>query len=104
VSQKRLAQLVGRSESWLSRVERRIRPVENLSVLTRLAELLEVELDVLAGQPLRLAPRAGVPMPDEVTAIRDALSGYAEVAALLGAGTSRPPRELAAIGNDVAKA
>jgi len=51
MSQERLAHLVGRSESWLSQVERGIRPVENLAVLTRLAEVLDVEIDVLAGQP-----------------------------------------------------
>jgi transcriptional regulator with XRE-family HTH domain len=104
VSQERLAQLVGRSESWLSQVERGIRPVENLAVLTRLAELLDVELDALAGRPLRLAPPAGVPLPKEVTSIREALSGYVEIAALLGTVTVSPPRALGAIENEVAEA
>lgn len=42
LSQERLAHLVGRSESWLSQVERGIRSVENLAVLTRLAQVLDV--------------------------------------------------------------
>jgi transcriptional regulator with XRE-family HTH domain len=105
LSQERLAHLVGRSESWLSQVERGIRPVENLAVLTRLADLLDVELDILAGQPLRLAPPAGTPVVDEVAAIRDALSGYAEIAALLGSnGDDRPVRELRVISGEVAEA
>jgi transcriptional regulator with XRE-family HTH domain len=103
-SQERLAHLVGRSESWLSQVERGIRPVENLAVLTRLAELLDVELDALAGQPLRLAPPAGAPVADEVAAIREALSGYAQLAALLGSDGDRPVRELRVIEGEVAEA
>jgi transcriptional regulator with XRE-family HTH domain len=104
MSQERLAHLVGRSESWLSQVERGIRPVENLAVLTRLAEVLDVEIDVLAGQPLRLAPPAGAPVTDEVAAIRDALSGYAELTALLGSEGDRPLRDLRAVSGEVAEA
>jgi transcriptional regulator with XRE-family HTH domain len=104
MSQERLAHLVGRSESWLSQVERGIRPVENLAVLTRLGELLDVELDVLAGQPLRLAPPAGAPVADEVAAIRDALSGYAQLTALLGSDGGRPVRALRVISVEVAEA
>jgi len=104
LSQARLAHLVGRSESWLSQVERGIRPVENLAVLTQLAEVLDVELDVLAGQPLRLAPPPGAPVVDEVAAIRDALSGYAELAALFGSDEARPVRDLRVISGEVADA
>lgn len=104
MSQARLAHLVGRSESWLSQVERGIRPVENLAVLALLAEVLDVELEALAGQPLRLAPPAGGPVADEVAAIRDALSGYAELAALLGSDGDRPVRDLRVISGEVAEA
>jgi len=42
-----LAGLVGRSESWLSQVERGKRGVDSHSVLTRLAEVLRVDIEEL---------------------------------------------------------
>jgi transcriptional regulator with XRE-family HTH domain len=44
-----LAGLVGRSESWLSQVERGKRGVDSHSVLVRLAEVLRVDLEELTG-------------------------------------------------------
>lgn len=43
LSQAALAGLVGRSESWLSRVGRGLREVDSHTVLTSLAEILRVE-------------------------------------------------------------
>jgi transcriptional regulator with XRE-family HTH domain/uncharacterized protein YejL (UPF0352 family) len=48
ISQVALAGLVGRSESWLSQVERGVRDVDNLSVLRELARVLRIDLDELA--------------------------------------------------------
>jgi transcriptional regulator with XRE-family HTH domain len=44
-----LAGLVGRSESWLSQVERGKRGVDSYAVLTRMAEVLRVEVAELVG-------------------------------------------------------
>jgi transcriptional regulator with XRE-family HTH domain len=44
LSQAALAGLVGRSESWLSQVERGKRSVDSHTVLTRLAEILRVDI------------------------------------------------------------
>lgn len=49
LSQAVLAGLVGRSESWLSQVERGKRGVDSHSVLMRLAEVLRVDIEELAG-------------------------------------------------------
>jgi transcriptional regulator with XRE-family HTH domain len=49
LSQAVLAGLVGRSESWLSQVERGKRGVDSHSVLTRLAEVLRVDIEELTG-------------------------------------------------------
>ena len=49
LSQAVLAGLVGRSESWLSQVERGKRGVDSHSVLARLAEVLRVDIDELTG-------------------------------------------------------
>ena len=49
LSQAVLAGLVGRSESWLSQVERGRRGVDSYSVLVRLAEVLRVDIEKLTG-------------------------------------------------------
>ena len=49
LSQAVLAGLVGRSESWLSQVERGKRGVDSYSVLVRLAEVLRVDIEELTG-------------------------------------------------------
>jgi transcriptional regulator with XRE-family HTH domain len=49
LSQAVLAGLVGRSESWLSQVERGKRGIDSHSVLTRLAEILRVDIEELTG-------------------------------------------------------
>jgi transcriptional regulator with XRE-family HTH domain len=49
LSQAVLAGLVGRSESWLSQVERGKRGVDRHSVLMRLAEILRVDIEEITG-------------------------------------------------------
>jgi transcriptional regulator with XRE-family HTH domain len=49
LSQAVLAGLVGRSESWLSQVERGKRGVDSHAVLTRLAAVLRVEVEEITG-------------------------------------------------------
>ena len=58
LSQLALANMIGRSEAWLSQVERGIRHVDRVSVLIRLAQVLKVTVEDLIGQPLSLAPTA----------------------------------------------
>lgn len=48
LSQVELAAQLGRSESWLSQVERGVRSVDRLSVLTKLAQALDVPVADLA--------------------------------------------------------
>jgi transcriptional regulator with XRE-family HTH domain len=49
LSQAVVAGLVGRSESWLSQVERGTRRIDSHAVLTRLAAVLRVEVEELTG-------------------------------------------------------
>ncbi len=49
LSQAVLAGLVGRSESWLSQVERGKHGIDSHSVLTRLAEVLRVDIEELTS-------------------------------------------------------
>lgn len=92
LSQSALAGLVGRSESWLSQVERGIRSVDRLSVLIDIGRVLKVDVEVLAGQPFSLAPN-GEPGLDGLEAIRGALTSYDTLL-----GRSEAGRDLATVG------
>lgn len=74
ISQVVLAGLVGRSESWLSQVERGVRDVDRVSVLVEMAKALRVELAELVGQPFALRPADGSHEYVKAAAIRAALT------------------------------
>ena len=71
LSQVKLAGLLGRSESWLSQVERGVRSIDRISVLTEVAGVLNVP--VTPNEPERthtnvpLAPRPRRPAPEPAT-------------------------------------
>jgi transcriptional regulator with XRE-family HTH domain len=56
LSQLALATMVGRSEAWLSQVERGIRHVDRVSVLIRLAQVLKVTVEDLSVSRCRWRP------------------------------------------------
>lgn len=70
-----MAGLVGRSESWLSQVERGVRSVDRLSVLLDMARVLHVEVEALSGRPWRYAPN-GSTLTDGLTDLRRAFTRY----------------------------
>lgn len=84
LGQKELAGLVGRSESWLSQVERGIRSVDRLSVLIDIARVLKTDVETLAGYRMAYAPNGGADLGG-IDEIRDALSTYP------GLGLGDPP-------------
>jgi len=92
LSQPKLAQLVGRSESWLSQVERGVRSVDRLSTIIELARVLRVNVIDLTGRPLSLAPNGGAHL-EAVEALRHALMTYSAIPAALdpGKGDDRRP-------------
>jgi len=65
LSQAALAGLVGRSESWLSQVERGLREVDSHTVLNALAEILRVDIAELTGD------EAVAPLSARYTAAQD---------------------------------
>lgn len=90
ISQAVLAGLVGRSESWLSQVERGRKRADSYTVLTRMATVLNVELSELTGtaDSERAAARAYAPSG----AIERAMLGYENAAAAIaGVVTDREP-------------
>ncbi|MCO1657428.1 helix-turn-helix domain-containing protein [Pseudonocardia humida] len=70
ISQRMLGDLVGRSEDWVSKIERGVRDIRRVDVVAELAKALRVELGDLLGQPVLMEDER---QDDDVPAIRDAL-------------------------------
>src|SRR5215472_6112339 len=87
LSQAALAGLVGRSESWLSQVERGVRSVDRLSVLLDMARVLHVEVEALTGRPWQYAPNGGS-LVNGLDEVRRFFSRYDN---LLGVSPDSPP-------------
>jgi transcriptional regulator with XRE-family HTH domain len=83
LSQSVLAGLVGRSESWLSQVERDKRGVDSYAVLTRMAEVLRVEVEELTG-PGGGDGEEGQRVYEPAAEIERAMMGYEAVGASIG--------------------
>lgn len=80
LSQAVLAGLVGRSESWLSQVERGKRGVDSYAVLTRMSEVLRVEVEELTG-PSGGDGEEGQRVYEPAAEIERAMMGYEAVSA-----------------------
>jgi transcriptional regulator with XRE-family HTH domain len=82
LSQAALAGLVGRSESWLSQVERGLREVDSHTVLISLADILRVEVTELTADDL------SAPQASRYTAAREierAMMAYDSLESVIGA-------------------
>lgn len=67
-----LARLVGRSEDWLSKIERGERELHKVDLLVEIAGHLRVTLGDLLGQPVLMEDDED-PAGQDIPAIRDAL-------------------------------
>ncbi len=81
LSQVEFAGLVGRSESWVSQVERGVRPVDRLSVLQKLADVLSVSVAELRGAEEDAA--AVDERPEDFEVLRLALTGHPAIRTVL---------------------
>lgn len=81
LSQREFAGLVGRSETWVSQVERGVRKVDRMVVLEKLAEVLEIPVSELAAEAPIVA--ASNEEPPGSSRLRLVLSGSHALAALL---------------------
>src|SRR4029453_2900932 len=75
LSQAALAGLIGRSESWLSQVERGVRSVDRMSILLDMAKVLHVEVESLTGRPWLYAPNGGT-TPSDLDDVRRYFARY----------------------------
>ncbi len=82
LSQAVLAGLVGRSESWLSQVERGRRGVDSHAVLTRMAGVLRVDVEELTGPASDGGE--GQHMYEPAAAIEQAMMRYEALGASIG--------------------
>ena len=83
LSQEVLADRVGRTADWLSKVERGLIPVDGLPVIKSVADALDVSLGDLPAEPslMEWTPDTG---PRTVPALRDALMDYRQITRLFG--------------------
>jgi transcriptional regulator with XRE-family HTH domain len=74
-SQAVLAGLIGRSTSWLEKVERGERTADRVSDLLKIAHVLKIEIGDLLGQAFKLPPNGGRPLdpPNGIPALRRVL-------------------------------
>ncbi|WP_096059090.1 helix-turn-helix domain-containing protein [Carbonactinospora thermoautotrophica] len=99
MSQKELAAEVGRSESWMSQVERDVQPVERLSVLQALADALGVSVQDL--RPEARTAATGEPEPvaarNDLDGLRMTLTGHPALTSLFEARRTEAAFEIDAL-------
>ncbi|MEU2924600.1 helix-turn-helix transcriptional regulator [Streptomyces sp. NPDC007251] len=91
MSQSDLASAMGRSESWVSQVERGVQPVERLSVLQALADALNVPVRELRpdAPPAEEAEPEPQARSNDLDGLRVALTGHPALGSLF----QQPPAE-----------
>ncbi|MFD8394036.1 helix-turn-helix domain-containing protein [Streptomyces sp. NPDC059680] len=91
MSQSDLAAAMGRSESWVSQVERGVQPVERLSVLQALADALNVPVRELRpdAPPAEEAEPEAQARNNDLDGLRVALTGHPALGSLF----QQPPAE-----------
>ncbi|MEU3455736.1 helix-turn-helix transcriptional regulator [Micromonospora sp. NPDC006766] len=90
LSQEVLAGLIGRTADWLGKVENNRIELDRLSVIKSLAEVLDVSLGDLLGEP-SLLDWTGDSGTETVPALRAALMNYRAIAPFGGATDAQPP-------------
>ena len=95
ISQRELAVELGRSESWISQVERDVQPVERIGVLAKLADALGVATrdlrpEITDGR----RPDEELLLPNDLDTVRLALTGHPALSALFNESRQREPVDL----------
>jgi transcriptional regulator with XRE-family HTH domain len=101
LSQKELAGLLGRSEAWVSQVERGVRRIDRMTVLEKVADVLEVPVAELAAEaPIVASVAEGE--PPGASRLRLVLSAAHSLKAILG--QRNPSPDVPALRADVDRA
>lgn len=91
MSQQVFADRLGKSKSWVDKVERGVRRLDKFSVINEIAEVLQIDPQLLLGRDLdhRRSPDTPTGIP-EIAQIRAALECYDNFNAFLAAPTEPP--------------
>ncbi|MFC3585689.1 helix-turn-helix domain-containing protein [Streptantibioticus rubrisoli] len=100
LSQKEFARLLNRSEAWVSQVERGVRRIDRMTVLEKVAEVLELPLAELAAEaPIVASVAEGE--PPGASRLRLVLSSAHSLKAILG---HHEPPDVPALRSEVDRA
>jgi transcriptional regulator with XRE-family HTH domain len=92
MSQQVFADRLGKSKSWVDKVERGVRRLDKFSVTSEIAEVLQVDVQLLLGrEPERRPESMNCIDQIEVTEIRSALERYDQISAFFYAPPEPPP-------------
>ncbi|WP_344159742.1 helix-turn-helix transcriptional regulator [Nocardiopsis rhodophaea] len=86
MSQKELAAEMGRSESWVSQVERGVHPLDRLSVLQAMARALGVSIGELRADSAEAPAEPQATPTNDLDGVRLALTGHPALGTLFGDG------------------
>lgn len=102
LSQEVLAGLIGRTADWLGKIENNRIELDRLSVIKSLADVLDVSLGDLLGEP-SLLDWTGDSSMETVPALRSALMEYRAITSLGTADAQSEPTDLAALRRETAE-
>ncbi|HEV7898727.1 MAG TPA: helix-turn-helix domain-containing protein [Planosporangium sp.] len=94
MSQQVFADRLGKSKSWVDKVERGVRRLDKFSVVYEIADVLQIDVQLLLGKEPERRPD-GISGADqvEVEEIRAALERYDQISAFFHAPPEPPPLE-----------
>jgi transcriptional regulator with XRE-family HTH domain len=94
MSQQVFADRLGKSKSWVDKVERGVRRLDKFSVVYEIADVLQVDVQLLLGkEPERRPDNINCIDQVEVEEIRAALERYDQISAFFTAPPQPPPLE-----------
>jgi len=92
MSQQVFADRLGKSKSWVDKVERGVRRLDKFSVVYEIADVLQLDVQLLLGkEPERRPDAVNCIDQVEVEEIRAALERYDQISALFNAAPTPPP-------------
>jgi len=95
MSQQVFADRLGKSKSWVDKVERGVRRLDKFSVVYEIADVLQVDVQLLLGrEPERRPDSINCIDQVEVEEIRAALERYDQISAFFNAPPEPPPLDM----------
>jgi transcriptional regulator with XRE-family HTH domain len=92
LSQQLFADRLGKSKSWVDKVERGVRRLDRFSTISEIADVLQVDVQVLMGRdPVRRPETVNCVDQVEVAEIRAALERYDKITAFAPTPLDAPP-------------